>query len=561
MLSRLSIRDIVLIDRLDIDFAAGLAVLTGETGAGKSILLDAFALALGARGDQALVRQGAEQGQVTAVFEVARGHPARALLLAHNLANDIPAEDELILRRVQFADGRTRAFINDQPVSVQVMKELGTALVEIHGQHDERALVDAATHRRLLDAFGALEADAAKVAGLWQARREAQTAADAHRAEVERAKREGDWLRHAVEELGTLSPQAGEETALAERRTGMMQAEKVAEDLHDAHEVIAGASSSVPALAGVIRRLERRASQAPSLVEPAVKALDVALTALEETRSHLEQALRTADFDPAELERNEERLFALRAAGRKYNAPVDELAAMAARYKSDIALIDAGEDRLKVLEAAAREAEADYRAAADRLSKARLQAAKTLDKAVNGELKPLKLERAKFSTEIVSDAAAAGPNGIDRVEFWVQTNPGTRPGPLMKVASGGELARFLLALKVVLSDRGSAPTLVFDEIDTGVGGAVADAIGARLARLAGKVQVMAVTHAPQVAARADLHLLISKDALDKGKRVATRVNALAADHRREEIARMLAGAEITAEARAAAERLLRAATA
>jgi len=560
MLSRLSIRDIVLIDRLDIDFAAGLAVLTGETGAGKSILLDAFALALGARGDQALVRQGAEQGQVTAVFEVARGHPARALLLAHNLANDIPAEDELILRRVQFADGRTRAFINDQPVSVQVMKELGTALVEIHGQHDERALVDAATHRRLLDAFGALEADAAKVAGLWEARREAQAAADAHRAEVERAKREGDWLRHAVEELGTLSPQAGEETALAERRTGMMQAEKVAEDLRDAHEVIAGASSSVPALAGVIRRLERRASQAPSLVEPAVKALDVALTALEETRSHLEQALRTADFDPAELERIEERLFALRAASRKYNVPVDELAAMAARYKSDVALIDAGEDRLKALEAAAREAEADYRAAADRLSKARLQAAKALDKAVNGELKPLKLERAKFTTEIVSDAAAAGPNGIDRVEFWVQTNPGTRAGPLMKVASGGELARFLLALKVVLADRGSAPTLVFDEIDTGVGGAVADAIGVRLAKLASGVQVLAVTHAPQVAARADRHYLISKDALEKGRRVATRVSEVAAERRREEIARMLAGAEITNEARAAAERLIKAAS-
>jgi DNA repair protein RecN (Recombination protein N) len=560
MLSRLSIRDIVLIDRLDIDFAAGLAVLTGETGAGKSILLDAFALALGTRGDQALVRQGVEQGQVTAVFEVVRGHPARALLLAHNLANDIPAEDELILRRVQFADGRTRAFINDQPVSVQVMKELGTALVEIHGQHDERALVDAATHRRLLDAFGALEADAAKVERLWEARREAQAAADAHRAEVERAKREGDWLRHAVEELGTLSPQAGEETALAERRTGMMQAEKVAEDLHDAHEVIAGASSSVPALAGVIRRLERRASQAPSLVEPAVKALDVALTALEETRSHLEQALRTADFDPAELERNEERLFALRAAGRKYNAPVDELAAMAARYKSDIALIDAGEDRLKTLEAAAREAEADYGAAADKLSKARLQAAKALDKAVNGELKPLKLERAKFSTEVVSDAAAAGPNGIDRVEFWVQTNPGTRPGPLMKVASGGELARFLLALKVVLADRGSAPTLVFDEIDTGVGGAVADAIGVRLAKLAAGVQVLAVTHAPQVAARADRHYLISKDALEKGRRVATRVTEVAAEKRREEIARMLAGAEITNEARAAAERLIKAAS-
>ncbi len=560
MLSRISIRDIVLIDRLDIDFADGLAVLTGETGAGKSILLDAFALALGARGDQALVRQGAEQGQVTAVFEVKRAHPARALLSAHNLADDVPAEDDLILRRVQFSDGRTRAFVNDQPVTLQVMKELGAALVEIHGQHDERALVDAATHRRLLDAFGALEADAAKVQALWEARRAAVEAADAHRADVERAKREGDWLRHAVEELGKLGPQTGEETALADRRTGMMQAEKVAEDLRDAHDVIAGANSSVPALAGVVRRLERRAAQAPSLVEPAVKALDAALTALEETRGHLEQALRTADFDPAELERIEERLFALRAAGRKYNVPVDDLAALAAKYKSDIALIDAGEDRLKALVAAAAKAEADYGAAADTLSKARAKAAAALDKAVNAELKPLKLERAKFSTEIVSDTAAAGPNGIDRVEFWVQTNPGTRPGPLMKIASGGELARFLLALKVVLADRGSAPTLVFDEIDTGVGGAVADAIGVRLAKLASGVQVLAVTHAPQVAAQADRHYVISKDALEKGRRVATRVTEVAAEKRREEIARMLAGAEITAEARAAAERLIKAAS-
>jgi DNA repair protein RecN (Recombination protein N) len=440
------------------------------------------------------------------------------------------------------------------------MKELGIALVEIHGQHDERALVDAATHRRLLDASAGLEADAAKVAGFWQARRAAEDAAQAHRAEVERAKREGDWLRHAVEELGQLAPQSGEETALAERRTGMMQAEKVAEDLRDAHDVIAGANSSVPALAGVIRRLERRSSQAPCLVEPAVKSLDTALTALEETRGHLEAALRTADFDPAELERIEERLFALRAAGRKYNVPVDELAALAAKYKSDIALIDAGEDQLKELAAAAAKAETEYRAAADKLSKARLKAAAALDKAVNAELKPLKLERAKFSTEIVSDAAAAGPNGIDRVEFWVQTNPGTRPGPLMKVASGGELARFLLALKVVLADRGSAPTLVFDEIDTGVGGAVADAIGVRLARLASGVQVLAVTHAPQVAAQANRHYVISKDALEKGKRVATRVTEVAAERRREEIARMLAGAEITNEARAAAERLIKAAS-
>ncbi|HXX09306.1 MAG TPA: DNA repair protein RecN [Pseudolabrys sp.] len=556
MLSRLSIRDIVLIDRLDIDFADGLAALTGETGAGKSILLDAFALALGGRGDQALVRQGVEQGQVTAVFDVPRDHPARAILAA----DDIPAEDELILRRVQLADGRTRAFVNDQPVSVQVLKSVGGALVEIHGQHDERALVDAATHRRLLDAFAGLEDQATKVAALWETQRAALASADVHRAEVERAKREGDWLRHAVEELNKLSPQTGEETKLADRRTTMMQAEKVAEDLREAYEIITGGTSSVPALSGAIRRLERRAAQAPTLVEPTVKALDAALTALDETRAHLEAALRAADFDPAELEHIEERLFALRAAGRKYNVPVDDLAALANKYNADIALIDAGEEKLKALLAASAQAEAAYRAAAQALSQARNKAGAALEKAVNGELKPLKLERAKFSTRIDSDAAAAGPNGIDRVEFWVQTNPGTRPGPLMKVASGGELARFLLALKVVLADRGSAPTLVFDEVDTGVGGAVADAIGMRLAKLARGVQVLAVTHAPQVAARADQHYLITKDTLDKGKRVATRVTELASERRREEIARMLAGAEITNEARAAAERLIKAAS-
>ncbi len=561
MLSRLSIRDIVLIDRLDIDFAGHLAVLTGETGAGKSILLDAFALALGARGDQALVRQGVEQGQVTAVFEIAARHPARALLKANDIpGNDSEDSDDLILRRVQLADGRTRAFVNDQPVSVQVMRQLGSLLVEIHGQHDDRALTDAATHRRLLDAFGGLEADADNVETLWEARRAAYEAADEHRAQVERAQRESDWLRHAVTELDKLSPQPGEESALATRRTIMMQSEKVAEDLRDAYDVLAGSNSSVPALAGVIRRLERRATQAPTLVEPSVKSLDAALNALEETRGHLEQALRTADFDPAELERNEERLFALRAAGRKYNVQVDDLAALARKYNDDIALIDAGEAKLKSLVAACAKADTDFRAAATALSQARSKAATKLDKAVNGELAPLKLERAKFSTQIETDPEAAGPNGIDRVEFWVQTNPGTKPGPLMKIASGGELARFLLALKVVLADRGSAPTLVFDEIDTGVGGAVADAIGLRLAKLGRNVQVLAVTHAAQVAARADRHYVISKDALDKGKRVATRVIEVAEDHRREEIARMLAGAEITNEARAAAERLIKAAS-
>jgi len=555
MLTRLSIRDIVLIERLDIDFARGLAALTGETGAGKSILLDAFALALGARGDVALVRHGAEQGQVTAAFDLADDHPARTLIDTHG----IPSEDELILRRVQLADGRTRAFINDQPVSVQVMKAVGAALVEIHGQHDERALVDAGTHRRLLDAFGGFEADAREVERLWEERHAKEAEAAAHRTEVERARREADWLRHAVEELTRLAPEPSEETTLAEKRTTMMQVEKVAGDLRDAQDAVSGSQSPVPALSAAVRRLERRVTQAPALIEPAVRAIDVALNALEDARAHLEQALRTADHDPRELERIEERLFALRAASRKYGVPVDDLSALAARHAADLALIDAGAERLAKLEAAAREADERYRAAAAALSAARRKCAQKLNKAVNAELKPLKLERATFSTEIATEPEAGGPHGIDRVEFWVQTNPGTRPGPLMKVASGGELSRFLLALKVVLADRGSAPTLIFDEIDTGVGGAVADAIGVRLARLAKEAQVIAVTHAPQVAARADRHFLISKDTLDKGKRVATRVAELAPERRREEIARMLAGAEITAEARAAAARLIKAA--
>ena len=553
MLARLSIRDIVLIDRLDIDFGSGLAALTGETGAGKSILLDAFALALGARGEAALVREGAEQGQVIAAFDIAKDHPARRVLAE----NDLAGEDELIVRRVQFADGRTRAFINDQPVSVQVLRALGTALVEIHGQHDERAFVDAATHRSLLDAYGGIEDQAAAVARLWAERRACEAAVESHRAAVERAGREAEWLRHAVDELLRLAPQTGEETALAERRTAMMQAEKVAEDLRATHDSVSGPNSPVPPLATAVRRLERRASQAPALIEPAVKAIDAALTSLEEARLQLEQALQVAEFDPRELERIEERLFALRAAGRKYNVPVDELNALAKRYQGDLVLLDAGAERLATLQREAQEAAARYRAAAEKLSAGRRRAAQALDKAVNAELKPLKLERAEFSTEIASDNE--GPDGLDRVEFWVRTNPGTRPGPLMRVASGGELARFLLALKVVLADRGSAPTLVFDEIDTGAGGAVADAIGVRLARLASGVQVIAVTHAPQVAARADRHYLITKDALAKGKRVATRVAELESDPRREEIARMLAGAEITAEARAAAERLIRAA--
>ncbi|WP_457089798.1 DNA repair protein RecN [Microvirga sp. P5_D2] len=556
MLIQLAIRDIVLIDRLELHFHEGLSVLTGETGAGKSILLDAFALALGGRGDGSLVRHGESQGQVTAVFDCPMDHPARRIAYE----SDIDIDGDLILRRVQVADGRTRAFVNDQPVSVQVLKAIGSALVEIHGQHDDRALVDPVTHRAILDAFGGLSEELQAVSNASRRVRDARTALQEHRSRIEKARKEADFLRHAVGELTKLNPLAGEEEALAERRVIMMQSEKVAQDLNDAFEAVAGTSSPVPELSAAVRKLERRSAQAPTLVESSVRALDAALIAIDEARAALEEAIRATEYDPRELEQTEERLFALRAAARKYDVSADELAALRQRFEGDVVAIDAGEEQLIGLEKTLKEADQAYLAAAQKLSAGRKKAAQALNSAVQAELPPLKLERAKFITEINTDEASRDPAGFERVEFWAQTNPGTRPGPLMKVASGGELSRFMLALKVVLADKGSAPTLVFDEIDTGVGGAVADAIGQRLARLSRRVQVMAVTHAPQVAARAQTHFLIAKEGVRGAEdRVATRVVPLEAAPRREEIARMLAGATITEEARAAAARLLEAA--
>lgn len=556
MLIQLAIRDIVLIDRLELHFHEGLSVLTGETGAGKSILLDAFALALGGRGDGSLVRHGEAQGQVTAVFDCPMNHPARRIAGEA----DIDVDGDLILRRVQVADGRTRAFVNDQPVSVQVLKAIGSTLVEIHGQHDDRALVDPVTHRAILDAFGGLGDELQAVSEVSRQVRDARSALQEHRRRIEKARKESDFLRHAVEELTKLNPQAGEEETLAERRVIMMQSEKVAQDLNEAFEAVAGSSSPVPELSAAVRKLERRSAQAPSLVEPSVRALDAALVAIDEARDALEEAIRATEYDPRELEQTEERLFALRGAARKYDVAADDLAALRQRFEADVAAIDAGEEQLAGLEKTLKEADQAYLSAAKKLSAGRKKAAQALDAAVQAELPPLKLERAKFITEINTDEDSRDPAGFERVEFWAQTNPGTRPGPLMKVASGGELSRFMLALKVVLADKGSAPTLVFDEIDTGVGGAVADAIGQRLARLSRRVQVMAVTHAPQVAARAQTHFLIAKEGVRGAEdRVATRVVPLEAAPRREEIARMLAGATITEEARAAAARLLEAA--
>jgi len=552
MLVALAIRDVVLIDRLSIDFTEGLTVLTGETGAGKSILLDALSLALGGRGDSALVRHGAEQGDVTAVFEPGGDHPVWAVLAGSGIAS----EGELILRRVQGGDGRSRAFVNDQPVSVTLLRQIGALLVEIHGQHDDRALVDPAVHRALLDAFGGLDAERESVVRACRDLREAESAAAELRRRIDAARVEADYLRASVEELTKLAPKLDEEEALADRRAQLMRAEKIAGDIAEAYETVAGNATPVPTLASLVRRLERKAPEAGGLLDDVIAAVDRALVALEEAGAALENAAVMAEADPQELERTEERLFALRAASRKHNIPVGELPGLAETMAAALAALDSGEEELARLDNAVVAARTAYDAATAALSAKRREAASHLEEAVAAELPALKLERASFSVAIDSDADRISEAGIDDVSFTVRTNPGTRPGPLMKVASGGELSRFLLAIKVALADRGSAPTLVFDEIDTAVGGAVADAIGARLSRLSGDVQVLSVTHAPQVAARAESHLLVAKAPGAGGETVVTDVARLDDRRRREEIARMLAGATITEEARAAAERLI-----
>lgn len=552
MLNALSVRNIVLIDQLDLALDAGMTVLTGETGAGKSILLDALTLALGGRGDASLVRQGQESGQVVAVVELAADHPARALLRD----NAIPDDEDVILRRVQFADGRTRAFINDQPVSASLLQKVGSQVVEIHGQHDDRALVDVATHRAALDAFGELSAEADAVRDCWAALIEAQQAVTEQRALVAEALAAEDYARHTVEELSKLNPVAGEEEELAERRQQLQQAEKAASDVVEIDEMLNGPNAPTPALASLMRRLMRKIDGGAELFQPIVDALDASLTTLDRTSDALEELKREMAFDPAELEDVEERLFALRAAARKHQTDCDGLADVLAKYAGDLETLQSGETRLKALEAEEATARARYREAADILSAGRKQAASALSKAVEAELPDLKLGAARFIVDHQADGERVSAAGYDQIAFHVQTNPGTAPGPLLKVASGGELSRFLLALKVVLADRGSAPVLIFDEIDTGVGGAVADAIGRRLSRLARTVQVLTVTHAPQVAAGANRHLLIEKQMVEEGAFVRTHVRPLDKAARQEEVARMLAGAEITKEARAAAKKLL-----
>lgn len=536
----------LLIDRLQLDFAQGLNVLTGETGAGKSILLDCLGFVLGWRGRADLVRQGAEQGEVTAVFDLPSEHSARAVLLEAGITVD---EGELILRRVNGADGRKTGWINDRRVSGEVMRQLSDALVELHGQHDDRGLLNPRGHRLLLDEFGGL--DLGLVRQAWAAQRKTRAALAEAEAVLAAAREEEDFLRHAVAELDGLAPVAGEEADLDTRRRQMQASERIREDVARALMLL-GPEGAEGAILDANRWLEGAADHAEGRLDDPINAVSRALVELGEAHRGVEDALSALDFDPSALEAAEERLFALRGLARKHNVLADDLAGLANDLRAKLVNIDAGEDRLSALQQEATAAEKAYAEAAETLSQDRIAAAIRLDKAVMAELAPLKMERAVFETRVSS--GDAGPEGFDAVSFTVATNPGAPAGPLDKIASGGELSRFLLALKVCLAHGHDAQVLIFDEIDRGVGGATADAVGRRLKKLAHDAQVLVVTHSPQVAALGDQHFRVSKS-VTEGMTTSV-VAALDPDQRTEEIARMLAGDKITDAATQAAKALL-----
>nr|WP_285840146.1 DNA repair protein RecN [Sphingopyxis alaskensis] len=551
-MTALSIANIVLIERLDLDFEAGLGVLTGETGAGKSILLDALGLALGARADSALVRQGTDRAQVTASFAPpAAGSPLATLLADNDITQGVG--EPLIIRRTLKADGGSRAFLNDQPCSAALLREVGGHLVEIHGQHDDRGLLAPAGHRALLDAYA--RADTAAVAAAHAAWRAAEAKLAAARAAIAEAERDREWLEHCVAELQALAPQPGEEAELAEARAAMQKGERLAGDLGAILEVFDGSDGGPALLRGAARRLDRLAGDHALLAE-ALAALDRAIIEADEAETKLHEAARAMEYDPERLDATETRLFELRAMARKHACQPDELADLTGTLAARLDAIEGGSAGLARLEAAVAESAAAYTRAATVLSDQRAKAAARLDAAVADELAPLKLDAARFRTLVERlPADRWGPGGIDRVEFLIATNPGAPFAPLAKIASGGELSRFILALKVALAEEGGADTIIFDEIDRGVGGAVASAIGERLARLAGAgKQLLAVTHSPQVAAKGAFHFVIAKSS--EGTVTRTSVHTLDDAGRREEIARMLSGAEVTEEARAQAERLL-----
>ena len=554
MLTALAIRDVVLIDALDLDFGAGLGVLTGETGAGKSILLDALGLALGARGDSGLVRQGASQAVVTATFDPpAPDGPIAELFEANGL--DLDRGEPLLIRRIVKADGGSRAFVNDQPASAGLLRALGGLLVEIHGQHDDRGLLSPAGHRALLDIFGRI--DRRPAADAWTAWRAAEAALATARAEQDSAARDREWLEHAVAELTRLAPEPGEEATLAAARADMQRGEKIAVDMQAIADLLDGSDGGLSRLRQAARILERIADEHDALGD-ALAAIDRAINDATLTQDRIDAAASALAFDPAQLEADETRLFELRAVARKHRVQPDDLAALAEELAAKLERIEGGAGSIAKLAADASAAAAAYDDAAAALTTARIAAAERLDAAVKRELAPLKLDAARFRTVVAPLGAEAWSGaGKDRVEFEISTNPGAPFAPLTKIASGGELSRFILALKVALAERGGAATMIFDEIDRGVGGAVASAIGERLARLAESTQLLVVTHSPQVAARGAHHLLIAKS--HDGTVTRTGVRTLSDDERREEIARMLSGAEITDEARAQAVRLLEAA--
>ncbi|GAO39450.1 DNA repair protein RecN [Sphingomonas changbaiensis NBRC 104936] len=551
MLTGLSIRDVVLIEALDLGFGPGLGVLTGETGAGKSILLDALGLALGVRADSSLVRQGAGQAAVTATFEP----PAGVAQLLADSGIEVEPGEALIVRRTVRADGGSRAFVNDQPVSATLLRELGSALVEVHGQHDDRGLLNARGHRALLDMFGKL--DTVSVASAHDDWRRAEAALAEARDQLETAARDREWLEHAVAELTAAAPEPGEEDALAEARANMQRGARLSDDLAALDQHLQGSAGALSNLRQAARRLDRLGSEHPLLAE-ALSALDRAVIEASEAEDRIERAKEALAHDPARLEEIEARLFDLRALARKYRVSVDDLPALASELGGRLHTIEAGGEGIAALERTAENARKAYAEAAAALSAARSAAAARLDEAVAGELAPLKLDAARFRTSVEAlpeDQWSAA--GRDRVEFLISTNPGAPFGALAKIASGGELSRFILALKVALAEEGGAATMIFDEIDRGVGGAVASAIGERLARLAERAQLLVVTHSPQVAARGANQWLIAKS--HDGLVTRTGVRALDEEERREEIARMLSGATVTDEARAQAGKLLEAA--
>ncbi|WP_120504702.1 DNA repair protein RecN [Sulfitobacter mediterraneus] len=547
MLRGLDISDMLIIDRLELGFQPGLNVLTGETGAGKSILLDSLGFVLGWRGRADLVRQGAEQGEVTAWFDLAEGHPARAVLQEAGL----PDGDELILRRINGRDGRKTAWVNDRRCSGEVLRALSETLVELHGQHDDRGLLNPRGHRAILDDFAGNGAAQAKVRKAWSALAAARKAAKIAASEREAIEAEEEFLRHAVAELDKLDPQEGEEATLDTKRRMMQGAEKIRSDVVNAYEMM-GQNGAERHMGDALRWLDGAAAQAEGALEAPMAALNRAMVELDDAMSGVADAIDVMSFNPIELEEAEERLFAIRGLARKHDVAPDELAGFADTLRAKLDALDAGEAAQAALEQEVKDAEAAYEAAADALSRSRAKAAAKLDKAVAAELAPLKMERAVFETQITAEEP--GPDGRDGVSFTVATNPGAPAGPLGKIASGGELSRFLLALKVCLTQGQTGLTMIFDEIDRGVGGATADAVGRRLSALAEGGQVLVVTHSPQVAALGAHHWRVAKG-VAKGVTTST-VVPLAPEERVDEVARMLSGDVITDAARAAAEALL-----